>query len=253
MTRKAESRSRPLTAAPAGASAAGTASGDTRIDSILAEGAKLFAARGFSATSMQDLADAVGVTKSALYYFFRDKDEIYERIVMSTLEDLNAAVREAVEREMGARDKILAAFIAHARFFSDNLPRYVATALGFAGVKEMPARVQANALRDQYEQTIRNIIREGSESGELRCVDPVIASRAILSCLNWMARWWKPTGPLSAEDIARQYADLLLAGLLNDQTATDEAASIRPPYTKPAQTTVERQKYRSGRGLHGEE
>lgn len=252
MTREAQSRSRQPSPAPVAAGAAGASSGDTRIDGILAEAAKLFAARGFSATSMQDLADAVGITKSALYYFFRDKDQIYDRIVLSTLEDLNFAVKEAIERETGASDRIRAAFTAHARFFSDNLPRYVATALGFAGAREMPARVQANALRDRYEQTIRDVIREGREAGELREVDPVIASRAILSCLNWMARWWKPTGSLPAEEVARQYADLLLVGLLNDRPALGEAASIRPPRAEPADMAADRHEQGSGRGRHGQ-
>ncbi|MGH2503697.1 MAG: TetR/AcrR family transcriptional regulator, partial [Ktedonobacterales bacterium] len=74
----------------------------------------------------------------------------------------------------------------------------------------------AAALRERYERLLRAIIAEGARRRQFREVDPASAGRAILSMLNWMARWFQPGGPKTAPEIARDYADLLFYGLARD-------------------------------------
>ena len=70
-------------------------------------------------------------------------------------------------------------------------------------------------MRDTYEEMLRGIIRDGIESGEFRELDVKLAARAIISCLNWMARWWRPDGP-TRETIASEYVRLIIRGFLPD-------------------------------------
>ena len=85
--------------------------------------------------------------------------------------------------------------------------------IGFGGIRELNRRARAVALRDSYEELLRDVIKAGIEAGEFRKADPVIAARAILSMLNWMARWYKPGGPKRAREFAQEYARLIMQGL----------------------------------------
>jgi TetR/AcrR family transcriptional regulator, cholesterol catabolism regulator len=69
------------------------------------------------------------------------------------------------------------------------------------------------ARRRQFENTLREIIREGVASGEFNDVDPASTGRLVLSGINWMHRWYDPEKVLSAEEIVDQYADILLGGI----------------------------------------
>jgi len=74
-------------------------------------------------------------------------------------------------------------------------------------------RAQMSARRDAYEVMFRNVISEGSDSGDFRDVDPRLTSMAILSALNGIPTWYAPDGPLTADQIADQHADLFLHAL----------------------------------------
>ena len=76
-------------------------------------------------------------------------------------------------------------------------------------------RSQIGRRRDAYEGLFRTVIAEGVATGDLQKVDPSLTAMAILSALNGIATWYRPDGPLSADDIADQHASLFLDGLAN--------------------------------------
>lgn len=185
-----------------------------RYAEILAQAAKLFATSGFSGASMQDLATAVGISKASLYHFFKDKEEIHSKVVIISLQRLNQLVDDKVSRCSTAADRIDAFCQAHAEHLSSNPDLYIAAALGYQALTNPEIKRQAKVLRFAYQDRLRSIIQAGIDSGEFRDLDVALAARALISCLNWMARWWKPTGPQSAEGIASAYAALIIRGFL---------------------------------------
>jgi hypothetical protein len=68
--------------------------------------------------------------------------------------------------------------------------------------------------RDRFEGLWRDLIREGKEAGIFTCASPSITARALLGVMNWTITWYRPGGSLSADEIASQFADLFLSGLL---------------------------------------
>ena len=109
----------------------------------------------------------------------------------------------------------------HARYLEENHPFFVAMLQGLASLSP-PHRVASPSgehraetvrLRDRYEASLRRILQWGVEQGVFRPVDLALAGRAVLSLLNWMIRWFKPGGPMRAEEVAREYWDLMLRGL----------------------------------------
>ena len=193
-----------------------------RYADILAQAAKLFASEGFSGASMQDLATAVGISKASLYHFFKDKEEIDSKVVIISLDRLNWLVDDKVSRCTTAADRIDAFCRAHAEHLASNPDLYITAAMGYQALTNPDVKRQAKAARFAYQDRLRTIIEAGVDSGEFRRLDVALAARALISCLNWMARWWKPGGPDSAEQIASDYAALIIRGFLPDEAMKSE-------------------------------
>lgn len=186
----------------------------TRSAEILREAAKLFAVKGYDGTSVQDIAQAVGISKASLYHFFADKSQIHSTVVVLALSRLVELVKEKLKSCQTASDKIEGFARAHAQYISEQNSLYFAAALGFHELMDPEVKARVQRMRDGYEETLRRIIREGIETGEFRELDVKLAARAIISCMNWMARWWRADGADSAEKIASDYVHLIIGGFL---------------------------------------
>jgi len=181
-------------------------------DSILAEAARLFADSGYENSAMADVAARLGMSKAAIYHYFRTKQDIYDAIIIETLGALGQAVTDAVAAAEGPAARLRAFMLAHARYLEAHHAKFVAMLIGYSGMSPV-YRDDAARLRDDYEQLLRGLIAEGVEQGVFRALDQAATGRAILSMLNWMARWYKPGQGQTAESVADGYYDLLLGGL----------------------------------------
>jgi TetR/AcrR family transcriptional regulator, cholesterol catabolism regulator len=180
---------------------------------IMHEAAMLFGRSGYDASSLNDLAAEVGISKAGLYHYFKTKQDVYDAIIIEALRAMFAHVSEAVERVAEPREKLLAFMTAHAEFFERNYWAFRCMLVSFSGMSSPEPRHDAVVLRERYELVLRAIIADGVRLGQFRDVDPASAGRAALSMLNWMARWFRPGGPKTAPEVAREYADLLFHGL----------------------------------------
>lgn len=178
---------------------------------ILEEAARLFTEKGYEATSVQDLAEALGLSKAALYHHFRSKEEVLYEISQQALEGLLLEGKKALAVS-DPKEALLRFMEGHARFFEENRPFFVTMLQGLQSLSPEKQR-PIIALRDQYEEMVRTVLQRGMEAGVFRQVDVALAGRAVLSLLNWMVRWFHPGGPLRAEEVARFYFDLILRGL----------------------------------------
>ena len=186
---------------------------DNQRERVIACAAELFAREGFENVGMGRLADAVGISKAGVYHYFRAKREILDTIVITTLDGLMETVAEATVETMRPRERLFAFITAHAAYFEENYWAFTAMLVGFGGLGSPSPREAVVEQRDRYEGLLRQILQEGIDSGDFRTVHIPTASRAALSMLNWMARWFDPSGPERATDIAARYAELLLDGL----------------------------------------
>ncbi|VVT00923.1 TetR/AcrR family transcriptional regulator [Hoeflea sp. EC-HK425] len=197
-------------------SAPGQWNGSDRASVILREAAKLFSERGYGGASMQEIAGAVGITKASLYHFFKNKDEIHSTVVAMSVRRLLDLVEESTADCATAAEKIEAFSRAHATHLSESKAFYFASAEGYHDLVEPGMKLRVQRMRDGYEEKLRMFIREGVDNGEFRELDVKLAARALISCLNWMARWWRPEGPQSAQQLASDYVHLLIAGFRSD-------------------------------------
>lgn len=185
-----------------------------RVRTLLEVGAQIFAEKGYDATSMRDIANAAGVSKSLLYHHFASKDDIYARISFNSTQHLYDFVEARIPADGTPSEKVRAFMIAAATFFAEHRSAWIAASNAFWSDPDRHRMEQRLTRRRQFELTLRQLIRDGIDAGEFRDVDPANAGRLILSGINWMHRWYAPSKQYSAVEIVDQYADIVLSGII---------------------------------------
>ncbi|MEJ8822673.1 TetR/AcrR family transcriptional regulator [Variovorax humicola] len=188
---------------------------DTRENQLLAIARRLFARDGYERTAMRDIAEAAEVTKAALYYYFPNKEALYERVVLESMQSLVEDVSAAVAAADSPTARIRAFMQSSADVFDLARDRWIAGSRAFREGGRGGQHLAAIALRDRYESLLRQCIAEGIASGEVRAIDPAIAGRFLLSGLNQMTNWHRPDGRLGVTEVMKQFLDMALHGLLS--------------------------------------
>lgn len=190
-----------------------TPRGDDRQAQLLRIACRFFARYGYKGTSLRDIAEEAKITKAALYYHFPNKNTLYERIVLEGLRVLVEEVEQATELARTAPEKVRTFLMTTALIYVRDPDLWTAGSNAFWVDEDSVPRSAAIAMRDRYEKLLRACIAQGVASGEFKQVDPAMAGRVALSMVNGLARWFRPGGKLSIEEVIEQYLDILLGGL----------------------------------------
>lgn len=197
---------------------------------ILHAAARAFRRLGLPATRMRDIAEEANLSPGNLYHYFRGKDEILLFCQQRTLEQLIETV-EAVRRfETPIATQLRDVIRAHVYCMLGEMEG----ATAHFEVEALPEELRAPiiAQRDAYERAIRDLVAQGVERNEFVPCDAVLVTRAVLGAVNWTARWYRPDGTQSAEEIADSMANYLVRGLLAAPSITERAvASTAVPET----------------------
>ena len=167
--------------------------------------------KGYHGTTLEDIAERLGVRKTALYHYFADKDSILYACHQESLAELDRMIAESVECCTSAPDRLAYLIREHVRVMTEELEGSPLASEVSSLSDERRAEVIAG--RDRYEHVLRDIVAAGVATGEFREVDPKIAVFAILGAINWIAHWYRPEGPAHAPELGAQFADYLLGGL----------------------------------------
>lgn len=178
-------------------------------DAVLAAAAEEFVQHGFTATSMDAIADALGSTKGRVYHYYRGKAEIFLDVVLHGMHDLLAMVEPIAAATELAPDERLAAMVrGHARSMMEasNPQRVAVQLVQYRGMPELAAHQETTdqivGLRRKYEQAFFDVVREGIAAGVFQDVDVSLAVKSLLGSLNWMPIWFRP-GRSSTDEVAR--------------------------------------------------
>lgn len=184
-----------------------------KVTHILETAAELFASKGYEATSMRDISQGAGVSKSLLYHHFTDKYQIFTRITGQSGIGLNAAVAAALPKDAPPSEQLEIFMRTTAEFFEENRLSWISASQEFWNSNEAQMSMQAKLRRDTFERMLRRILEDGVARGEFQISDVRLAGRMILSSLNWMHRWYNPAGSRRAADIASEYYRMIAFGL----------------------------------------
>lgn len=182
-------------------------------EQIFAEAVRIFREKGFHATSVQDIADAVGLQKGSLYHYISSKDELLFKIFQRSTGALTRQLEQIAASDDPPTDKLRRAIEAHLTALCEQLDIYT---VYLSERRSLSARnhskVRAEAAR--HAELLQRIIQEGVATGDFRAVDGKMAAHAILGMCNWLYQWYSPHGRLSPGEIAQVFADLAIDGLV---------------------------------------
>jgi len=180
---------------------------------ILRTAARLFQQRGYDATSMNDVAAALKLSKGGLYHHFQSKDEILYEIMNHAMEITQQRVLDPVRGIADAEERLRALIRLHIEVVLSPRDREITVMLHENHPLPPSLRKQINARKKDYIHFVENLIAEVQKAkGTRGTVTPRAAALALLGMINWIYQWYKPEGALQAEHLVPQYTELLFAG-----------------------------------------
>ena len=179
----------------------------------------LFAERGFAGTSLQDIADAMGLTRPALYHYVASKDELLGRLVTEITGEpagILAGINERADLEPAGRlHQMVTASALHQAAAPERFR------LMIRSEAELP-----EPLCEEYERSRRlvlkefiRVIQDGIDAGAFRPVDPRLAALGIIGMINWIAWWYRPGHDGNSESVAASLADMAVRSVLPERQA----------------------------------
>jgi AcrR family transcriptional regulator len=203
---------------------------DIKRDAVLQTAAHLFLERGYRRTSMSQLATRLKITKPALYYYFRNKEEILVECYRAGILVIEGLLDKAAVSHGKGIDKVKAYLKAYATaIVTHDFGRCVAT-LDDAELSPTTRR-EVRALKRRIDDALRGYVEEGIRDGSVAPCNAKLASFAAAGAINWIGTWYRSDGGLSAAEIASEFAQLLTSGLGRSDSATPDlsSASTAPP------------------------
>jgi AcrR family transcriptional regulator len=184
-----------------------------REDQLLETATRLFKEKGYHSTSMQDLADALGMQKGSLYYYIESKEELLRRLLERATSFLTSQIDEIYASDLPPAEKFRWALENHAAMMMDHLDLVAVYLQEYRNLP--PERLEeALAVRKHYEQVLMQIVNDGITAGDFRPTNVKMAVFGFLGMVNWTHQWFSPDGPFTSQEIATTLSDLALHGLV---------------------------------------
>lgn len=230
-TRRKKS-SAPAAASPWASPADREQQREAKRNAVLQAAAQLFNERGFHATSLDDIAARLNVSKPTLYYYVKNKDEILLQCVgkglTMTLDGIEASRRAGGK----AIDQLRACMEVYARIVTMDF----GMCLIRVGDEQVPpeSRKELRRLKSAIDQAFRRLVAAGVEEGSVAPCDPKMTAFVIAGALSWIGRWYQPGGEYAPEEVARRCIATLLDGVLRRPEAVPQRAPARKAVRKRA-------------------
>jgi len=187
---------------------------------ILRTAARLFQQRGYDATSMNDVAAALKLSKGGLYHHFQSKDEILFEIMSHAMEITEERVMNPVRGIADPEERLRALIRLHIEVVLSPRDREITVLLHENHPLPPALRKRINARKKEYVHFLENLMAEVQEKMKRKVpanckgrISPRAAAFALLGMINWIYQWYKPEGELQANNLVPQFTDLIFGGI----------------------------------------
>ncbi len=221
---------RRKTAAPAAAASPWAPSStreqqrEAKRNAVLSTAAQLFNEKGFHATSLDDIAARLNVSKPTLYYYVKNKDEILIACVRRGLEMMHEGIEETRKDGGSAIEQLMACMRTYTRIVTMDFGMCVIRIAD----DELPpkSRKELRRLKSGIDMEFRRLVVAGVEEGSIAPCDPKMTAFLIAGALSWIGRWYQPGGEYEPEQIADQFIATLCGGVLQPAGKAASAKSL---------------------------
>lgn len=187
---------------------------DGRAAEVYQTAARIILQKGYDATSVSDIADALGITKAGLYHYISGKTELLYEIMKFGLEELDQQVMVPAQAIADPEERLRFVISTHARLVMGG-EGAVTILVDEARALSPAQNRKVTKLKRGYLDFIRATLDELHAQGKLRGVNTTVAAFSIIGSINWLSRWYQADGPLGKTGIAEQIADIAFHGVLH--------------------------------------
>ncbi|MCB9438962.1 MAG: TetR/AcrR family transcriptional regulator [Mycolicibacterium sp.] len=186
----------------------------SRRDELLELSAQMFAERGLKATTVRDIADAAGILSGSLYHHFSSKEQMVEEVLRSFLDWLFARYREVIDTEPDPLARFCGLFMVSFEAIEHRHAQVVIYQDEAKRVSSQPRFEFLDERNREQRQMWLEVLREGVDAGVFRTdIDVDLVYRFIRDTTWVSVRWYRPGGPLNAEQVGRHYLQIILGGI----------------------------------------
>ncbi len=184
-----------------------------RASHIYRAAAEIMCEKGYEATSMNDIAEAAGLTKAGIYHYIRGKEELLFEIMNYAMDAVDTGVVAPAREAADAEQRLRTIVERHTRSVLEGVGALTivleeTTALTPAHRRAITARKRA------YFEFIRDTLECLAAEGKLRPVDPTVAAFSLLGMILWISRWYRRDGRIAADQALRDYVEIGMNAVL---------------------------------------
>lgn len=206
---------------------------DTKRKAIIREAARVFNRRGSHGSTLEDVAERLGVSKTALYRYVTNKNDLLCACHEEAMEIANDNLDIGERTGRNGLEKIQIAMTGYLRTMISDLG--VPVLLLEENALEAQSAVRIMKLRDVFEKRLRGLIELGVADGSIVPTDPKLAVFMLLGAVHWVTKWYSPKGPWTAEDASAALIELATRGL-----AAKPSRSLTSTIHKSSRSLLER-------------
>ncbi|MCM3601685.1 TetR/AcrR family transcriptional regulator [Robertmurraya korlensis] len=178
-------------------------------EQIILSAIKIMNRKGYNGATMEEIAAELLMTKGALYYYFKNKEDLifqcHELVLTNAIEELQVHLEEPVSYETRLRNMIKT-HIAYAIKEKETFNMILKPDETFSSEQLKPILLK----RQEYAHQFDTVIKEGMKANEFTITELKIARMILLGSMNWIQQWYQPDGKFNVEELQNVYADYLL-------------------------------------------
>jgi len=179
--------------------------------------AQIILRKGYDATSVNDIANALGMTKAGLYHYINGKKELLFDIMNFGLDELDEEVVTPANDIADAGARLRFIISSHARLVTRGQGAITILVDEITALTPAQNRKITHRKREYFDR-LREVLNQLKAEGRLQDVDTTVATFSLLGMINWLSRWFRQDGALTEEHVAEQIARIALHGLLRPES-----------------------------------
>lgn len=198
----------------------GTQKSQDRAQDIYQTAAQIFFTKGYNSTSLNDIADALNITKAGLYYYVESKQDLLYRIINLGLDSVQTEVLEPAREIADAEQRLRFIIYNHAKLSAGGNHAVIIIS---HEVNELNFNQREETLkrRRNYFEFVRQTLIELENEKKLQKIDLTTATFTILGMILWLSRWFIPNGKMSVEKVCEDVCEMALRGIMKQNNKTN--------------------------------
>ena len=189
-------------------------SSDDRLQHLVTTATAIFAERGFHATSMRDLSRASGMSLAGIYHYVRSKHELLFLIQDQCFAEVHAGAGAALETVTDPEDRVRAFIRHHVVFFTGHMDKMKVMSHEDDEL-EGTMRQQVRERKRGYVELLTSLLARVDH----RAINPLVAGYTLFGMMNWIYTWYDPKGEIEPDQLAEQFSEVFLHGILTATTS----------------------------------